>query len=118
MLSAMTNYFQSNCDLSNNYVSLQKKDDDFYVRMIESWQAKYQVGNVDTDKKVELMVKEIGEIPLDTLTITDINNIKGIFHGVASKTGHYKQMLIDLLRKNSDSRIWLDEVYIAFPLRP
>lgn len=63
------------------------------------------------------MVEEICENPLDVLTVSDVKTLGAVFYGVASKTRHCKQMLIDLLRKKPNSTLWLNEVYLAYPKR-
>jgi len=113
-MSSIIGYF---LNTFNDYEAIQKKDDDFFIKAIESWVAKYQVDNVNTDKKLELMVEEISIIPLEILTISDVKTIGDIFYGVASKTESYKKMLIDLLRKKPNSRLWLNEVYVAHPIK-
>lgn len=116
-MSAIMNYFMSSY---NNYEALQKKDDDLYVRALESWNAKYQIHNVDSEKKVELMVTELLKIPTQILTISEINAIGDVFHGVALKKRQYKELLIEMIgRSSSDSVVntWLNRVYTALPMK-
>lgn len=103
---------------SDNYEALNKKDEDYFPGKIQSWLVKYRVENIDTEKKIELMVEEISAIPLQALTVSDVNQIGPVFHGVASKTETYKKILIERLRQKTDTGLWLDKVYAAIPLKP
>ena len=117
-MATIINYFRSNND---KYAALQKKDDDLYIKALQNWYAKYQIENVDNEKKVEIMIQELSEIPTETLTIPDINRIGKVIHEVAFKRVKYKEMLIEMLRKipncNTVIQMWLDKVYLAFPTK-